>query len=92
MPHMHAGLDSHQQRLRLGDLGHLGRWRKAFECGREDGVAFGRTTGRLVEPTASAIAARRPEASRLACADFVTSIARRNAASTGRGVGGIVLR
>jgi hypothetical protein len=28
---MRAGLDSRQQRLRLSDLGHLRRRRKAFE-------------------------------------------------------------
>ena len=48
-PHTRAGLNSHQQRLRLSDLGHFGRWRKAFERGREDGVRFGWTAGRLIE-------------------------------------------
>ena len=38
-----------QQRLRLGDLGHFRRRRKAFERGREDGVGFGGAAGRLVE-------------------------------------------
>ena len=38
-----------EQRLRLGDLGHLWRRRKAFEGQRQSGVAFGSTTGRLVE-------------------------------------------
>ncbi len=37
------------QRLRLGDLRHLGRRRKAFERGREHGVRFGKPVGRLVE-------------------------------------------
>ena len=37
------------QRLRLGDLGHFRRRRKAFERGREDGVGFGGAAGRLVE-------------------------------------------
>ena len=31
-----------KQRLRLGDLRHLRRRRKAFERGREDGVGFDR--------------------------------------------------
>ena len=30
-----------EQRLRLGDLGHFGRRRKAFERGREDRVGVG---------------------------------------------------
>ena len=38
-----------QQRLRLGDLGHFRRRRKAFERRREDGVGFGGAGGRLVE-------------------------------------------
>ena len=38
-----------QQRLRLGDLGHFRRRRKAFERGREDGVGFGGAAGRLIE-------------------------------------------
>ena len=46
---MRAGLDSQQQRLRLGDLRHLGRRREAFERGREDGVSIGQTADRLVE-------------------------------------------
>ena len=46
---MRAGLDSHQQRLRLSDLGHFGRRREAFEGGREDGVGFGGAAGRLIE-------------------------------------------
>ena len=46
---MRAGLDSRQQRLRLGDLRHFGRRRKAFEGGREDGVSIGGAAGRLVE-------------------------------------------
>ena len=37
------------QRLRLGDLRHLGRRRIAFERGREHGVRFGKPVGRLVE-------------------------------------------
>ena len=37
---MRAGLDSHQQRLRLSDLGHFGRWCKTFKRRREDGVGF----------------------------------------------------
>ena len=44
-----ARLDSHQQRLRLGDLRHFRRRRKAFERGREDGVGFGGAAGRLIE-------------------------------------------
>ena len=46
---MRAGLDSHQQRLRLGDLGHFGRRRKAFERRGEYGVRLSSTAGRLVE-------------------------------------------
>ena len=46
---MRAGLDSHQQRLRLGDLRHFGRRRKAFERGREDRLSIDQTAGRLVE-------------------------------------------
>ena len=38
-----------EQRLRLSDLGHFRRRRKAFERRREDGVGFGRAGGRLVE-------------------------------------------
>ena len=38
-----------EQRLRLGDLGHFGRRRKALERRREDGVGAGRATGRFVE-------------------------------------------
>ena len=38
-----------EQRLRLGDLGHFRRRRKAFERGREDGVGIGGAGGRLVE-------------------------------------------
>ena len=48
-PHMRAGLDSHQQRPRLSDLGHFGRWRKPFERGREDGVRFREAAVRLIE-------------------------------------------
>ena len=46
---MRTGFDSHHQRLRLSDLGHFGRRRKAFERGREDGVGVGGAGGRLVE-------------------------------------------
>jgi hypothetical protein len=35
---MRAGLDSQQQRLRVGDLGHFRRRREAFEGGFEDVV------------------------------------------------------
>ena len=38
-----------QQRLSLGDLRHLGRRRKAFERGREDGVGIDEAAGRLIE-------------------------------------------
>ena len=38
-----------QQRLRLGDLRHFWRRRKAFERGREHGVGFGGAVGRLIE-------------------------------------------
>ena len=38
-----------EQRLSLGDLGHLRRRRKAFERGREDRLGFGGAVGRLVE-------------------------------------------
>src|ERR1700674_789808 len=46
---MRAGLDSHQQRLRLSDLWHFGRRREAFECGREDGMRLGGAAGRMIE-------------------------------------------
>ena len=46
---MRACLDSRQQRLRLGDLGHFGRWRKAFERRRENGVGLRGAAGRLIE-------------------------------------------
>jgi hypothetical protein len=55
---MRAGFDSREQRLRLGDLGHFRRRRKAFECGREDSVCFDETAGRLTESLASDKAAR----------------------------------
>ena len=38
-----------EQRLRLGDLGHFGRRRKAFERGREHGVGLDWAAGRLIE-------------------------------------------
>ena len=38
-----------EQRLRLGDLRHFRRRRKAFERGREDGVGVGGAGGRLIE-------------------------------------------
>ena len=38
-----------EQRLRLGDLGHFRRRRKALEGRRKNGVGFDGTTGRLVE-------------------------------------------
>ena len=38
-----------QQRLRLGDLWHFRRRRKAFERGRENGVGVGGAAGRLIE-------------------------------------------
>ena len=38
-----------EQRLRLGDLRHFRRRRKAFERGREDGVGVRGAAGRLVE-------------------------------------------
>ena len=38
-----------EQRLRLGDLGHFRRRRKAFERRREDGVSFDGAAGRLIE-------------------------------------------
>src|ERR1700722_18039315 len=46
---MRGGLDSHQQRLRLRNLGHFRCRRKAFEGGREDIVRLERTVGRLVK-------------------------------------------
>jgi hypothetical protein len=46
---MRAGVDSHQQRLRLSDLGHFPRRRKAFERRREDGVGIRAAAGRLTE-------------------------------------------
>ena len=45
---MRAGLDSHQQRLRLSDLGHLRRRREAFECRGEDRMSVDQAAGRLV--------------------------------------------
>jgi hypothetical protein len=47
--HLFAFRQRRQQRLPLGDLGHLGRWRKAFERGRKDVVRLDRAAGRLVE-------------------------------------------
>ena len=38
-----------EQRLRLGDLRHFGRRRKAFERGCEDGVGVGSVASRLIE-------------------------------------------
>ena len=46
---MRAGLDSRQQRLRLNDLGHFRRRRKAFERGSEHVVRLDRARGRLIE-------------------------------------------
>ena len=46
---MHAGLDSRQQRLRLSDLGHFWRRRKALERGFENSVRLGGAADRLVE-------------------------------------------
>ena len=55
---MRAGLDSHQQRLRLSDLrhfrrrrdlGHFRGRRKAYERRREDGVGIEWAAGRLIE-------------------------------------------
>ena len=41
--------ERHQQRLRLGDLRHFRRRRKAFERRREDGVGVDGAGGRLVQ-------------------------------------------
>ena len=82
---MRAGLDSHQQRLRLSDLRHFGRRRETIERRREDGVGFGGAGGRLIEfgegergaqfeapgPCAAAISMARPNA---ASADAVGGI------------------
>ena len=38
-----------EQRLRLSDLGHFGRWREPFEHLREDGVGVGRAASALAE-------------------------------------------
>jgi hypothetical protein len=38
-----------EQSLRLANLRHLRRGREAFERGREGGVGFGATTGRLIK-------------------------------------------
>ena len=46
---MRAGLNSHQQRLRLSDLGHLVGWRETFERGHEGGASVGGAAGRLIE-------------------------------------------
>ena len=48
-PHMRAGFDSRQQRLRFRDLRHFGRRHETFEGRREDGVDVDRTAGRLIE-------------------------------------------
>jgi hypothetical protein len=40
---------SRRKSLRVGDLRHLGRRRKAFERSGEHGVRFGKPVGRLVE-------------------------------------------
>ena len=49
MPRLRAGLNSHQQRLCLGDLGHLRRRPETFEGRREDGVRVGGASGRMVK-------------------------------------------
>jgi hypothetical protein len=46
---MRARLNSHQQRLRPGDLRHFWRRRKSFERRREDRVRLGGAVGGLVE-------------------------------------------
>jgi hypothetical protein len=46
---MRGGLDSRQQRLRLGNLRHLRRRRETFERGRKDGVSLSRAARRLIE-------------------------------------------
>ena len=53
-----------EQRLRLGNLGHFRRRRKAFERGREDGVGFGQAAGRVIELSERKHRAQ-PEAARL---------------------------
>ena len=40
-----------KQRLRFGNLRHLGRRRETFERGREGGVGFDEATGRLKQPS-----------------------------------------
>ena len=49
MPHVRAGLDSHQQRLRRGDLGHLGGRRETFEGRRENRVRLRVTASGVIE-------------------------------------------
>ena len=46
---MFADLQRCQQRLRLGDFGHLRRRRKAIERGAENGVGLDGAMGGLVE-------------------------------------------
>ncbi len=46
---MRAALDSHQQRLRLSDLGHFVGRRETFERGREDDLGVRWTRRRLVK-------------------------------------------
>ena len=46
---MRAGLDSHQQRLRLSDLRHFRRRREAFQRRRETAWASAQAAGRSTE-------------------------------------------
>ena len=50
LPHICAGLDSQQQLMRLRDLRHFRRRRKAFERRHKNGVSVGGAGGRLIEP------------------------------------------
>ena len=83
---MRASLDSRQQRLRLGDLRHFRRRRKAFERGRQDGVRFDGAAGRLIElgERQAPLADRRLRAP----CSFAMAIAVRNASSAGAGSAG----
>ena len=78
-----------EQRLRLGDLGHFRRRRKAFERRREDGVGFGGAAGRLVEFGERQRRAQFEAARALLLRDGDGGLER---FFRGRGVGGIALQ
>ena len=78
-----------QQRLRLGDLRHFRRRRKAFERGREDGVGVGGAAGRLVELGERQRGAQFEAARALLLRD---SDGGQEGVFRGRGVGGVALQ